>query len=179
MEYRVLKREEIEFMRDIDRSETITDIYYFDNGELKPKQVFFDMKGFPPGKLDQIVESLYDLYDNGGVLFGAFDSETGVIAGITAMENKFRGVKKDTMKMDILFVSKSYRRKGTAKKLVDLIKKEVRARGGAKVYVSATESVNTVESYFSLGCRIATKSEIDPELFEMEPKDIHMILDLN
>jgi len=178
MEYKVLKREEIELIRNIDRSETINSIYYFDNGELKTKPVFFDMKGFPPGKIDHIIKSLYDLYDNGGVLFGAFDSESGTIAGITALENKFRGNERDTIKMDILFVSKPYRRKGTAKKLIEIVKEEVLVRGGKKIYVSATESKNTVEFYLSMGCRIASKSEIDPELFEMEPEDIHMILDI-
>ncbi|NCU33665.1 MAG: GNAT family N-acetyltransferase [Candidatus Moranbacteria bacterium] len=179
MEYRILKREEIEFMRNIDRSETINGIYYFENGELKIKKVFWEMKGFPSGELDHIVERLYILYDNGGVIFGAFDPDNGAIAGITALENKFRGNGKDTMKMDILFVSKPYRGKGIAKKLIDFIKKEVRARGGGKVYVSATESKNTVEFYIYMGCRIVAKSEIDAELFEMEPEDIHMILDVH
>lgn len=38
--------------------------------------------------------------------------------------------------------------------------------------ISATPSENTVNFYRNLGCEVT--SEIVPELFELEPEDIHL-----
>ena len=43
-----------------------------------------------------------------------------------------------------------------------------------KLYVSATPSENTILFYLSFGCKLA--SEVDPELFALEPEDIHLEL---
>jgi len=52
-----------------------------------------------------------------------------------------------------------------------------RALGANRLYISSSESKNTVEFYRSLGCELV--SEVDWELFALEPKDIHMELDLD
>ena len=52
-------------------------------------------------------------------------------------------------------------------------KKGPKARA-KKLYISATPSKHTVDFYMSLGCKSA--SEINPELFELEPEDIHLDL---
>ena len=44
--------------------------------------------------------------------------------------------------------------------------------GAKKLYISATPSENTVNYYSRLGCALAT--EIDSELFALEPEDIHL-----
>ena len=47
-----------------------------------------------------------------------------------------------------------------------------RQLGAKQLYISATPSENTVNFYRNLGCKVT--SEIDPELFELEPEDIHL-----
>jgi hypothetical protein len=47
------------------------------------------------------------------------------------------------------------------------------ARG---LYISATPSTHTVGFYRSLGCRLI--AEPDPELFALEPEDIHFVCPL-
>jgi hypothetical protein len=45
-----------------------------------------------------------------------------------------------------------------------------------RLYISATPSENTVNFYLRQGCVLAR--QIDPELFELEPEDIHLEYDL-
>jgi len=176
MEFRILKQNEIHLLKQIDRSEKLDGIYYFEGKNLKLREIDYYMQGFPEGELEELLERLEVLHNNGGAIFAAFDGEK--IAGMTAVENTMRGNEKDTMKMDILFVSKPYRGRGLGADLIALVKEEIVKRGGKKMYVSSTESKNTVDFYISQGCRLATELEIDPELYEMEPEDIHLILEL-
>ena len=50
--------------------------------------------------------------------------------------------------------------------------RRARKLGAKKLYISATPSENTVNFYLHLGCVLA--KEMDPELFELEPEDIHL-----
>lgn len=84
--------------------------------------------------------------------------------------------RKDYLKLEILHVSNAYRQCGVGRKLVELAKAEALARGAQKLYISATPSKNTIDFYTNLGCQLTT--EIDPELFKLEPEDIHLELKL-
>ncbi len=174
MEYRILNREEIEFLREIDRGEVIENIYYYRDGRLELEKEFYDMKGFPDGELEDLLTRLYELYDSAGIIYGAFDGEQ--IIGMTALENKLRGRNKDQLKMDILFVSKDYRGIGIGRKLVQVIKESAKQIGAKKLYISATPSKNTVDFYMKIGSKLA--EEVDEELFDIEPEDIHLDLEL-
>ncbi|WP_026477807.1 GNAT family N-acetyltransferase [Alkaliphilus transvaalensis] len=172
MEFRRVKDDEINLFLTIDRQEVIEEIYYFRNGELILEKEYYNMMGFPPGEQEDILKRLYDLHHTGGIIIGAFDENR--LVGITSLENKFRGSLKDQLKMDVLFVSHNYRGKGIAKRLIEMIKEEGIERGAKKIYVSATPSKNTVDFYMSVGCRLA--EEVDEELFQLEPLDIHLEL---
>ena len=74
--------------------------------------------------------------------------------------------------MKFLHVSNSFRKQGLGKKLFLLAAEKAYGLGAKKLYVSATPSENTVNFYLRLGCVLAT--EIDQELFELEPEDIHL-----
>ncbi len=51
-----------------------------------------------------------------------------------------------------------------------------RQAGSSQMYISSTPSASAVGFYLSQGCRLA--EEVDPELYALEPEDIHLILDL-
>ncbi len=174
--YRELDRAEIVLLREIDRSEVIEAIYYFRDGKLELEDEYYDMNGFPPGELDELIERLYVLFDEGGSIIGAFD-DCGRIAGMTAVENRLRGHNSNRVKMDILFVSKSRRKLGIGRQLVGLVAEKAREMSATRLYISAIPSKNAVEFYLKLGCRLTP--EVDPELFEMEPEDIHLELELS
>lgn len=174
MIFRILTRQEIEKLRDIDRSETIDEVYYVEEGELKLKEEFCDVVGWHSQEIEEFIDRLYDLYDRKGIIYGAFHGCN--IVGMVALENKLIGKSKDQIKLDILYISKEYRKKGIGKKLVELIKNKAKEMGAAKLYISATPTKNTVDFYIGIGSKLT--SEINQLLFELEPEDIHLELKL-
>ena len=87
-------------------------------------------------------------------------------------EARLIGQSKDQLQLKFLHVSKAYRGQGLGKQLFTLAKTEAHMRGAKRMYISATPSENTVNFYRRLGC-VATR-ELDPELFALEPEDIHL-----
>ena len=172
IEYHLMAVNEAEKLRQIDRSEVVDDIYYFRSGKLVLEKEHYDMRGFPPGELDNIIERQKILIYDGGTLMGAFHG--GELVAAASLENKFRGKQKKCMKMDILFVSRPYRGRGIARRLVGMIGDLARERGADALYISATPSKHTVEFY--MGCGAKLVEELDAELYGMEPEDIHLEL---
>ena len=111
-----------------------------------------------------------DCFKRGGHFWGAFEGET--LVGVAVLESKFIGSKKDTLQLKFLHVIHNVRKQGLGKKLFMIATKKAKSLGAKKMYVSATPSENTVHFYQYLGCVLA--EEIDAELFEEEPEDIHL-----
>jgi GNAT superfamily N-acetyltransferase len=174
MEIKILKKEEIKLLREIDRREIIEEVYYYDNGNLRLEKEFYDVNEFPCSEFEDLIIRLEDDFGNGGVVVGAFDKNK--IIGMTALKSKLVGATKDSALMDILYVSKDYRGHGVGRKLMEFIKIEAKKRGNPKLYISATPNKNTVDFYMNQGCYLATK--VDKELFKKEPLDIHLELNL-
>jgi predicted N-acetyltransferase YhbS len=170
MNIRLLQREEIPLIWQIDRREIVENIYYLDNGELVLKPDYFDIQGWPPGEAEQYTPILLDCYDRGGTFWGAFEHET--LVGVAILESKFIGSQQDTLQLKFLHVSRDYRKRGIASTLFNLAVEKAKTLGAEKLYISATPSEHTVNYYMRLGCVPAT--EIDPELFALEPEDIHL-----
>ncbi len=59
---------------------------------------------------------------------------------------------------------------------MDEICRLARRRGAKQLYISATQTESAVGFYLRYGCRLA--EAVDPALYELEPKDIHLMLDL-
>jgi predicted N-acetyltransferase YhbS len=170
MTIRLLQRDEIPLIWQIDRREIVENIYYLDNGILVLKPDYFDIQGWPPGEAELYTPILLDCYDRGGTFWGAFESD--VLIGVSILESKFIGSQHDTLQLKFLHVSRNYRKQGIASTLFNLAVEEAKALGAKKLYISATPSENTVNYYTRLGCALAT--EIDSELFELEPEDIYL-----
>lgn len=167
---RLLQRDEIPLIWQIDRREVIHNIYHLRDGELVLVPEFFDMQGWPPGEAEHYTSILTECFDRGGMFWGAF--EGGKLVGTAILESKFIGSKNDTLQLKFLHVSRGGRKQGLGTKLFQLAVKHARSLGAKKLYISATPSENTVNYYMRLGCVLAT--EIDPELFALEPEDIHL-----
>lgn len=75
--------------------------------------------------------------------------------------------------LDALFVDKDHRQQGIAAHLTKLLEEQARADGHKRLYVSATESKSAVGFYTSQG--FIPTQDTHPELFALEPNDIHMI----
>jgi len=170
MNIRFLEREEVPQVWQIDRREVIHNIYNLRDGELVLVPEYFDVQGWPPGEVEHYTPVLLDCFDRGGTFWGAF--EDGTLVGMAILESKFIGSNGDTLQLKFLHVSRSQRKQGLGTKLFHLAIKHAKSLGAKKLYISATPSENTINFYMRLGCVLAT--EIDPELFALEPEDIHL-----
>ncbi|MGD0672219.1 MAG: GNAT family N-acetyltransferase [Candidatus Binatus sp.] len=170
---RILRREEIEQVWNIDRSEVIENIYHFESGTLVLRPDHHDVPGLPPGEAEKYTPILLDCFDRGGWFYGAFDQAK--LIGIVVLESKWIGKHKDQLQLKSLHVSSAYRNRGLGTQLFELAKTTARERGAKRLYISATPSENTVNFYIRLGCAVA--GEPDPDLFELEPEDIHLECD--
>lgn len=172
MRIREITREEIKEIRELDRSEIVEQIFYYRNGKLVLEDEYYDIKNWNLEELEHIIMDLYDLYDQGGIFYGAFINHK--LIGIIALETKFIGSNNDQLQVVFLHVEHNYRDNGLGTNLMNLVIKRARNMGAKKLYISATPSKHTVDFYMGLGCKLA--SEINPELFKLEPEDIHLEL---
>lgn len=171
---RALRRKEIARVWEIDRREFIENVYRVENGILVLQPHDFDAPGWPEGEAEKYTPILLGCFDRDGWFYGAFDD--GRLVAAAALDSKFIGIRKDQLQLRFLHVSRAYRNRGLGAKLFRLAKTTARERGARRLYVSATPSERTVNFYLRRGCIVAR--EPDPELFALEPEDIHLELAL-
>lgn len=173
--YRLLTFSELHRIWEIDRSEYIASVYRYEDGELRLEPLDIQVDGWPQEDLNLLKKRLADSYLRGGLFYSAFDKEK--IVGIGVLDPKwFRGAK-DTLDLSFLYVDAAYRGRGIAKTIFLWIAGRAKNIGATSLYVSASDSKNTVDFYLAMACEIS-KAPI-PELFELEPKDIHLDFDLS
>lgn len=170
MNIRLLQREEIPLIWQIDRREVIENVYHLRAGKLVLEPEHYDMQGWPPGEAEQYTPILLDCYDRGGFFWGAF--ENNVLIGVSVLESKFIGSEQDMLQLKFLHISHACRGQGIGTKLFNVAAEKARALGAQKLYISATPSEHTVDYYMRLGSVLS--AEPDPGLFALEPEDIHL-----
>ena len=79
----------------------------------------------------------------------------------------------DTAQLATLYVDREHRRQGLASGLAAEIIRLAAESGARQLYVSAIPSQSAVEFYLSHG--FTPTDRPDPDLFALEPDDIHMI----
>ncbi len=172
MEIRTLRRNEIEKVRNITRNEVVEQVYHFIDGKLVLKDEFYDIKSWNAAELDRSFVRLYDIHDRNGALLGAFVENK--LIGVSALESEFIGENKDQLQLYFHQVDSNYRHKGVGGLLFGEIVIKAKELGAKSVYISATPSKNTIGFYLHMGCKLASK--VNPELYLLEPKDIHLEL---
>jgi len=171
---RALRRDEVEKVWTIDRSEVIDNFYRYEAGALVLRPERHDVRGWPPGEAEKYTPILLDCFDRGGWFHGLFDGDR--LVGTVVLESKFIGARRDRLQLVFLHVSSAYRKRGLGTRLFTLARTTARERGASRLYVSATPSENTINFYRRMGCVIA--KEPDPELLDLEPEDIHLECDV-
>ncbi|AFH93371.1 GNAT family N-acetyltransferase [Providencia stuartii] len=168
---RELTRDEVPSVWSIDRTELIENLYLHQNGKLVLSAQRFDMKGWPEGEPEAYTPHLLESYDNGAVFIGVFDHDTLIAAA--SLDNVWRGEERNLLQLSFLHVSHRYRGEGLGGMLFNQCCELAKEKGAAGLYVSATPSENTVHFYQYMGCELLDKP--DPELFALEPEDIHFV----
>jgi predicted N-acetyltransferase YhbS len=108
--------------------------------------------------------------ETSGCVIVALDGER--VIGFVSFFGELIGSEHQYVNLDMLHVSREYRRRGIGKKLWKRAIAAACRRGFEKFYISAHSSEESQAFYHAVGCVKAT--EIIPELFEAEPFDVHM-----
>ncbi len=167
IDLRLLAADELSRVHEIDVSESGTFVYRYVAGRIEP--VDETWRRVPRAEAWQrYVEDWRAVLAAGGAAVGAFAGEA--LAGIAIVRYRLEG---DMAQLVGLFVSRDVRRQGVATRLVDEVARLARAHGARELYVSATPSESAVGFYTRQGFRLAER--VNPELYALEPDDIHMI----
>jgi len=172
---KLLDRSQIPLVWSIDRAEVIEGVYYLVDGALELRTEHCDMLGWPPGEPEIYTPLLLECFDRGGWFYGLFDGSE--LAGVVVLEGRWIGSRQDTLQLKFLQIGRDYRGQGLGRRLFERACAEARHRGAKRLYISATPSENTVHFYMRLGCTLA--SEVDSDLFALEPEDIHLEYQIN
>ncbi|MGE3076506.1 MAG: GNAT family N-acetyltransferase [Dehalococcoidia bacterium] len=174
LEFRLLTREGLPRIWEIDRRERIENVYELKDGALVLRPHHIDVPGWPPGEEDLYGPILLDCLERGGWFQGAFEGDR--VAGVVVLENRMIGPSRDQLQLKFLHVSRPYRDSGLGAQLFENARVRARESGAVALYITATPSEHTIRFYLARGCRPATF--LDPELFALEPEDIHLVCDV-
>ena len=158
---------------EIDRSEHINSMYVYKDGTLEAKEVDWQVSCWftddhPKHSVSAKIKAWKPYLEQGGIMLGAFDDS--LLVGIAILRPKLT---ENMAQLAVLHVSRNYRGKGIGAKLTKEIFKLAVKMGAKEIYVSSSPSANTVAFYMSQGFELT--KEINKELYDLEPEDIHMI----
>lgn len=175
--FRWIERSELQLIAEIDRSEIIHVGYEMRGRRLTAMDVEWNVPNFTTKSegehsIAEQVRFCNSHMERGACCRGAF--EDGRLVGIGILTPNIRP---GMAQLAYLHVSRIYRRKGIATSIVDDLISWARENEQSQVYVSATPSGSAVGFYSRFGFNPI--DEPIPELFEIEPEDIHMIKDLS
>ena len=170
--YRPLAAADLERLGEIDRTERIETLYIQQGEQLVERAATFDV---PPwsaeGDHEHSLAYLRAFCERhlaaGGVALGAFDGPRLVGIGVVTPH-----VRPGVAQLALLHVSHGYRDRGIGRRLAESMDDIARAAGHTTMVVSATPSVHTVRFY--VGCGFAPMAEPLPELYALEPEDVHL-----
>ncbi|WP_434751532.1 GNAT family N-acetyltransferase [Paenibacillus amylolyticus] len=173
--YQILKLDHVKQLHEVDRSEYIDLIYEVTEQGLVEHKQDHECANWDQEQLQEIQDRyIYEL-QQGGMAYGAFDGVR--LVGFGVLAHQFRGKEQNQLQLDLMYVSKAYRRQGIGKEILVFLSEEARKRGAKSLYISSTETRSAVSFYQSQGSEMA--GELDEELYTKEPNDIHMIKELN
>lgn len=172
IEIRLLSRAELSRVGEIDRTERIDVLYVQRGTRLAERAGDWSAPAWDPdGQGEHSVAAqqaaLERHVDAGATALGGFSGERLVGVGVV-LPHLHPGV----AQLPFLYVSDGFRAKGVGRRLSDELERIAREAGAMEIVVSATPSENTVRFY--LGCGYELMAEPLPELFELEPEDVHM-----
>lgn len=169
---RPIERADLARLGDIDRSERIELIYM--QRETKLVEVVGDFsappwqdEGHGPHSIAHQREECERYVAAGGVAVGAFDGDRLAGIGIVVPD-----VRPGIAQLAYLHVGNGYRGRGIGMQLTAELEQIARKASNTTMVVSATPSENTVRFYRRRGYE--PTAEPLPELFELEPDDVHM-----
>jgi GNAT superfamily N-acetyltransferase len=172
VEFERLAREELSRVAEIDRSERIDAIYEQRGTELEERRgswtaAAWDPHGHGENSVAAHQQALEHYVDAGGIALGAFAERRLVALGVVVPH-----LRPEIAQLAFLHVTAGLRATGIGRRLSDRLEAIARDAGDTEIVVSATPTENTVRFYLSLGYELSAQQV--PELYELEPEDVHM-----
>ena len=170
--FRQLLVDELGLVGDIDRSERI-DARYVQHGTHLELQTGdwssppWDVEGDGEHSVAALREMLAQTLARGATAMGAFAEGALVGFGVVLPH-----IRPGLAQLVALYVSRPHRGQGIAGRLTEDLERLALAAGDTAMVVSATPSENTVRFY--LGRGFEPTADPLPELYELEPEDVHM-----
>lgn len=173
--FRELTRDEIDRIWTIDRREHIARLYRVVDGALRLEALGADVPGWHADTIAQTAPMLHAMFDRGARFFAAFDAPAAAgeqLAGVSVLDTLPRGERGDLLQLAFMHVGRDYRDRGVGRRLFEQAREAAQGRGARGLYISATPSEHTVRFYQRRGATLLAMP--DPELFALEPEDIHL-----
>lgn len=172
LRYRRLTGAEVERVADIDRTEPIDALYVQHGSRLEVvsgdwSAPAWDPDGTGAHSVAAQREEVERLLGRGATALGAFEGDRLVGIGVVLPH-----VRPGVAQLAYLHVSNGSRDRGVGGRLADALEEIARDAGDESMVVSATPSLHTVRFYERRG--FAPMVEPLPELFALEPEDVHM-----
>lgn len=170
--YRRLLPADLRRIEEIDRTERIESIYVQHGSLLEERVGDFSARAWlSDGAGEHSVAHQRAECERyvaaGGIALGAFADGRLVGIGIVTPH-----IRRGIAQLAFLHVSRDYRDRGIGGQINEELERVAREHGDTTMVVSATPSFNTVRFYRRRG--FAPMSEPLPELYELEPDDVHM-----
>jgi predicted N-acetyltransferase YhbS len=174
--YRRMDSEDLQLISELDRSEHVTHAYEARDGVLIQVEVNWDVPNWfvdsdGDHSLSEQLAFCQSHLDQGGVMSGAFKDD--LLVGAVLVRPTLR---EDMAQLAFLYVSRGFRRQGIARTLMEKACEIAREARAKRMYISSIPSSSAVGFYLAQGGKLA--GEPDPELYALEPEDIHLILNL-
>ncbi len=175
IDVRFLAPGDVGLLREIDRTEQLEVDYTVEGGKLVSTETDryvapWDPSGSGDHSVGHLIEFCGPHLEQGAQLLGAFGEEA--IVGMALVQPSLRP---GLGWLALLHVSNGWRRGGVGQALWTVAASVARNAGASAMYVSATPTGSAVQFYLKQGCRLAGPDEIVPELFELEPDDVHLV----
>jgi ribosomal protein S18 acetylase RimI-like enzyme len=175
--YKQLEESDLSRIAEIDRSEIIRIGYEVREGALVKTDVMWDTPNFiPEGEGEHTVAGEIGFCRShmvrNAIAIGGFDGEQLIAIGILTPD-----IRPKMAQLAFLHVSREYRRKGIGAVITRQLLERASVLGSERVFVSAVPSESAIGFYKSFGFDLI--AEPLPELYELEPDDIHMVLELD
>ncbi len=169
---RTLALDELGLIRYIDRSEPIGARYVQHGSRLELQKgdwsaLPWDAAGEGEHSVAGQQAALEQFVRGGAIARGAFDRGQLVGIGVVVVH-----LRPGIGQLAYLYVTSGQRARGVGGRLADVLESIAREAGDTSMVVSATPSLNTVGFYQRRGYE--PMAEPLPELFELEPEDVHM-----
>ena len=173
MNIRRLPADSMNLLAQIDRSEQVDYAYRVVDGRLERYPVDWNIPTFRPDgsghhSVQLHVDTWRPVLEDEGILLGAFEGED--LAGLAIVVPEFEP---EMAWMAYMHISRDFRRRGAGTLLWNAAEQIARDSGATSMYVSAIPSGPAIDFYVGRGCQPV--DEPHPELFEMEPEDIHLV----